>query len=525
MARRRKAGEDTAVAAAWRASRGGLLAIGFFSVFVNILKFATPLYLIQVLDRVPASRSVETLVMLTIVALVAVATGCALNVVRRRMFARWGIWIERQFGPRIVRTSFSSASRDAAAADRALSDLSRLRSFVTNHAMSWFDVIWAPIFFIGVYLVHPLLGLVAFGALVVLILLGVLQEVVTRDSRRASSGASREAGDLMLDAERNRESVGALSMATNLTERWRRSAANRMAERERIAARSSTFLSMIQSLGEFLRIAMIGFGVWLVLAGSLTLGGIFAARIMAGFGHKLVEQAVRNWRLFREAFTSYASLRDYLGSGDETRASVPPGIEEAPLVFDLVSFRYPGERDEVFRRVSLALDPGELLLVTGTAATGKSTLARLSVGLLEPRYGQIRLGDIEVVRLPEDIRADLIGFMPQHTELFTGTVRENIARMGDGSIQSVIAAAQADRGPRADPPAAARLRHRNQLEADAPWLTGSQRKRIALARAFYRTAAPDRARRADAANLDTPVAQASWRRRSPGRSARARRSW
>src|SRR5690606_31957621 len=101
MARKRRAGQDTALAAAWRRSRGGLAAILAFSVFINLLKFASPLYLIQVLDRVPASRSIETLIMLTVVVLIAVATGCALNIVRRRMLARWGLWIEGQFGPRL----------------------------------------------------------------------------------------------------------------------------------------------------------------------------------------------------------------------------------------------------------------------------------------------------------------------------------------------------------------------------------------------------------------------------------------
>ncbi len=484
MARKRRAGQDTALAAAWRRSRGGLAAILAFSVFINLLKFASPLYLIQVLDRVPASRSIETLIMLTVVVLIAVATGCALNIVRRRMLARWGLWIEGQFGPRLVRMGLAGSARDGVDPDRALSDLSKLRNFVTNHAMSWLDLVWAPLFFIGVFLIHPLLGTVAIVALLLLILLAVLQEAMTRDSRRASSSASREADELMLNAERNRESVKALSMASNLAERWRRTTANRLSERERIEARTSAFRSMIQSLGELLRIAMIAFGVWLVIAGSLTLGGIFAARIMAGFGHKLVDQAVRTWRSLREALAAYGSLKQHLTRAEEVTPSVPPGTDGAPLIFDLVSFRYPGERDEVFRRVSLTLEPGELLVVSGAAATGKSTLSGLSVGLLEPRYGQVRLGDIELVRLPEEIRAELIGFMPQHTELFTGTVRENIARMGEGSIQAVMEAAklagihelivQMPDG------------YDTELYADEPGLSGSERKRIALARAFYR---------------------------------------
>jgi ATP-binding cassette subfamily C protein len=484
MAKRRKAGQDTAVAAAWRASRGGLMAIGFFTVFINLLKFATPLYLLQVLDRVQASRSVETLIMLTVAALFAVACGYALDIIRRRMLTRWGIWIERQFGPRIVQMGLSGSMRRDWDTGRALSDLGKLRSFVTHHAVAWIDVMWAPVFFLGVWLIHPLLGAVALGAVFLLVVLGVLQEWSTREPRRASSDAYREAGDLMLTAGRNKESVGALSMAPNLTERWRRSASSRLTERERIEARSTTFNSMIQALGEFLRIAMIAFGIWLVISGSLSLGGIFAARVMAGFGYRLADRAVRNWRSLREAMAAYANLKGHLAEGDAVPPTVLPGTTDAPLVFDLVSFRHPGERDDLFRRLSLELEPGQMLLITGTAASGKTTLARLMVGLLEPRYGQIRFGDVEVVRLPEGIRADLIGYLPQHTELFSGTIRENIARMGDGPVQAVVDAARLVgihdmivHMPQG---------YDTEIGADTHGMSGSERKRVAIARAIYR---------------------------------------
>lgn len=484
MARRRKAGKDTAVAAAWRASRGGLTAIAVFSIFINILKFATPLYLLQVFDRVPASRSIETLIMLTVAALVAVACGYMLDSIRRRMFTRWGVWIERQFAPRIVQLGLSGSMRRDADTGRALGDVAKLRYFVTQHAISWIDIIWAPIFFLGVYLIHPLLGAVAICAVLVLIFLGVLQEWTTRESRRASSNAHREAGDIMLTAERNKESVGALSMASNLTERWRRTASDRLVERERIETRSITFSSMIQALGEFLRIAMIAFGVWLMIGGSLSLGGIFAARVMAGFGYRLADRAVRNWRSLRETIAAYHNVKEHLAEGDEIKPSVLPGTTEAPLVFDLVSFRHPGQRDDIFRRLSLELEPGQFLLVSGTAATGKTTLTRLMVGLLEPKYGQTRFGDVEVVRLPEEIRSGLIGYLPQHTELFGGTIRENISRMGEGPIHEVVQAAKLVgihdlivHMPQG---------YDTEISVDTLGLSGSERKRIALARAFYR---------------------------------------
>lgn len=484
MARRRKAGTDTALAAAWRASRGGIAAILVFSVFINLLKFTLPLYLIQVLDRIPASRSVETLVMLTIMAMVALSCGLALDVVRRRMFNRWGVWIEDRFGPKIVQKGLSGSSARTINPDQALGNLSTLRGFLRTRAASWLDVVWAPVFLLGVYLLSPLLAMIALCGAGLLILLALLQEWTTRDSRRASSDAYREADNLMLTAERNRESVQALSMSQNLAARWHRTASGRLVERERIEARAALFGTLMSGLGQFVRLSMIAFGIWLVLEDAMNVGGIFAARIMVGSAFKLMENTARNWRSLRDALTSYRNLKEYLSDDQEAKPSVLPGTTKAPLVLDLVSFRYRGQREDVFRRLSLQLEPGELLVVIGTATTGKTTLSRLLVGLQKPRYGQIRFGDVELCRLPETIRADLIGYLPQHTELFDGTVRENIARMGDGSLHDVVEAAKSV-GIH-DVVVHMPEGYDTVISADGLGLSGSERKRIAMARAIFR---------------------------------------
>lgn len=483
MARRRKAGNDTAVTAAWRASWGGIVALILFTAFLNLLRFATPLYLLQVLDRIPVSRSVETLVLLTIMVLAAVAAGLALEVVRRRMLTRWGTWIERRFGPILVNQELSSpGARPAADITRALSDLGRVRSFVSQGAASWLDVFWVPVFLFGAFLIHPVLGTVALSAVGLLVILAILQEWSTREARRVSNDASREAGVLVIDAERNRESVGALSMSAALTEKWQRSAGGKLTERERIEARQNFYRILIRGLGEVLRIGMIAFGLWLTIVGSMTLGGIFAARVMAGFGYTLAERAARNWRSLREARTAYASLRQRLADDGEAPVSILPGMAQAPLILDKVSFRHQGQREDVIRRLSVSLAPGEGLLITGTGGTGKTTLSRLIVGIIEPRYGQVRLGDVQIARVPQDIRANLIGYLPQHTEIFTGTVRENISRLGDAPFEAVVAAAEL-----------AGIHERiiampqgydTPIGPEATGLSGSERKRIALARAF-----------------------------------------
>ena len=147
-------------------------------------------------------------------------------------------------------------------------------------------------------------------------LLGVLQERTTREARYAARRATASAGDVVVAAERNIESVGALSMTPHLADRWQRLMAARGDERERTEARLAFFSFLKSSLRQILYIGAIGVGVWLVLQNILTLGAIFAARIMLGFGYRLVDRAVDNWRSLRDANASYP--RSSSSSGPRT---------------------------------------------------------------------------------------------------------------------------------------------------------------------------------------------------------------
>ncbi|MCZ0960677.1 type I secretion system permease/ATPase [Paracoccus benzoatiresistens] len=482
---RRKPGTGTVIRAAWAVSRPGLFAAFLFTTVFNVLKFALPLYLLQVLDRVPSSRSIETLVMLTIAVLIAVFCGMLLDIIRRRMFVRWGNWIEAQLAPRILHQGLAEArsERNEDDTSRGLDDVARLRTFVAETLASWMDVVFAPLFFLGVFLIHPTLGWVALGALVPLFLVSVAADQMTRDQRRAVGDAGREAGSILTSAEVNRESVGGLAMANTLAERWRGVAESRAGERNTAQGRDVTFRAILRTLSQLLRIAMIAVGVWLYVQGSLTLGGIFAARILAGFGFTLAEKALARWRNLREALASYRSIRKRLTITQTSSISVLPNLEADDIILDGVTFRYPNERRDLYRRLSLRFGPGQMLLISGSAGVGKSTLARLLVGTLKPRDGQVRIGDMEICRLPPELRSRMISYLPQHTEIFDGTVRENIARMQNGDLLDVMAAArlvgihdliiQLPEG------------YDTVIGPSYPGLSGSQRKRIAIARAFY----------------------------------------
>ncbi len=476
---------------AWRASASGLTAVLVFGAFINLLKFAMPLYTLQILDRIPSSRSLETLVMLTVIALLAVIAGVALEAVRSRLFGGWGGWIERRFGPPLVAAAIGGAAHSASSpsADNALKDLRTLRGFVERAAAPLLDLMWAPLFVVAVYLVHPLLGAIMLGAIALRLVLAVVQEALVREPRRAAGDARDEARDIVAGAQRHADTVGALGMVASLTRRWHGSVSTRLDERDRAGARSDLMAAFGQGLYRVLYVGGMGTGIWLVILGELTIGGVIAGNIIMRFGFRLVDRGARRWRMLTRARAAYRRVKVQLAALGTPDSAGTPATSlsttdlDASLQLERVSFRYPGVADSVLKRLDLSLAPGELLSVMGPSGSGKSTLARLLIGRLLPRSGQLRLGDVAVARLPDRIKAGFVGYLPQHPALFDGSVRDNIARMGWGDVDAVIDAAKLA----GIHDAIVRLPqgYDTVLDSDAPGLSGGERKRIALARAFY----------------------------------------
>ena len=473
------------VKAAWRQSRPGLGMIALFSVFINLLRLVTPLYVLQVLDRIPASQSIETLVMLTVITIAAIATGVFLEVMRRRMFLHWGSWIERRFGPLLVQGSLATdVYGDTMTPSKALRDLSTVRSFVSGHGLlAWLDIIWAPMFILVAFLIEPLLaGVTLIGVFCVLVL-GAMNELLTRSSREAANRASIDSRDWVTAAERSGETIGPLRMAENVTERWSEATFERLDESLRSRRVTINVSAAIRFCGRCLRIALLAVGLWLVVGDVMTLGAVIAAGFLGRMAFQAVKDAMLRWRELATAKRAYQRIKDALSTMGREEVSMLDHALPATLKIENLGYRYPNQPASVLKRIDATLEPGTILCVIGPSAAGKTTFSRLAIGRLRPRYGSIRLGDIDVSRLRQDGSEHYVGYLPQEIRLFRGTARENIAHMAKGDFGLVVEAAQLAGAHEAI--LSLPLGYDTELSDGQTLLSAGQRKAIALARAFY----------------------------------------
>ncbi|MGF1544783.1 MAG: ATP-binding cassette domain-containing protein, partial [Parvularculaceae bacterium] len=451
------------------------------------------------------------------ITLVAAGAGARTDVVRRRMLLNWGAWIERRFGRSVFQAAMRPDSRGRAGApSKALRDLGTLRTFVSSSgAIAWIDLVWAPVFLIVVTLVHPYLGATLAIAISALLILGVLNERMTREPRDAASRAKESESAWVATAENNAETINSLSMANNLADRWENEAIARHDEGHRSRAFSISMQAAMRFGRSCLRIGGIAVGVWLVIQNELTIGAVIAASILSRSSYSMTEKAMLKWRDLKSALVAYVRLKTTLLQVVGDAPSIEAGQRQRALRLDDMGHRYSDQRESVFGRIDLTIAPGQVIAVVGRSATGKTTFSRLASGALKPRFGRVRLGDVDMTRVhvtQTDDGARALGYLPQESVIFPGTVRENVAGMATGDYDLVVDAARLANVH--DKILSLPKGYDTDIDEAGRLLSGSERKAIGLARAFYGSP--------DVIVLDEPEANLDLRaRRALGRSFKA----
>jgi ATP-binding cassette subfamily C protein len=419
------------------------ITAGAFSLAINLLYLAAPLYMLQVYDRVISSASEVTLVMLTLALLMALLALAGLDAVRARVLTRASIRLDRLLAGRIMSAIIEGAQNLGGARSQLLRDFDTFRQFITGmgiHAI--FDLPWAPIYIAVIFLLHPLLGAFAFGSAILLVSMAFLNERIVRPPLSESNEAATRNYNFTEMSLRNTEVVQAMGMTEGLLQRWGRDR-NRMLERQVTA---SDRAAAMQSIIRFLRLSMqsliLGLGAYLVIERAATVGAMFAASILLGRALQPVEQIVGSWRNLVSARGSFHRIRELLTANPPRDLKLELPRPSGRLSVEGLSYAFRGSSKPILRGISLQLEAGELLGIIGPSGAGKSTLARQIIGVLTPSAGVVRLDDADIAIWPRSMVGQHIGYLPQDIELFADSVAANICRFQTGNDRAIIQAAQ-----------------------------------------------------------------------------------
>ncbi len=460
---------------------------GAFSLVINLLMLAGPLYMMQVYDRVLASRSYSTLVALTVLVVGLLCFMGLLEVIRSRVLVRVGGRIDARLGGRVfdalIRRSLVSPNAEAS---QPLSDLKTLREFLSGTGpFAFFDAPWLPIYLGVIFLLHPLLCLVAAVGAALLFTIALVNELRTRKPQAEAGEQNARASAIASAGRRNAEVVGAMGMAGGLRRLWAARNDLALVQLARASDRAGTMTAMSKTLRLILQSAILGVGAALVIEQAVSAGAMIAASIIMGRALAPVEQAIGNWRGFIGARAAYRRLDALLHEVPLPPQPLALPLAEKRLDVDGIFAGPPGATRPVVSGISFSLEGGEALGVIGPSAAGKSTLARLLVGVWPPQRGSVRLDGASLDQWDTETLGRQVGYLPQDVELFAGTIAENIARFDeDADADAVIAAAQA--AGVHDMILHLPDGYETEIGEGGVNLSGGQRQRLGLARALYR---------------------------------------
>lgn len=473
--------------AARRAQNGLFRTVFLFSALVNLLMLTGPIYMLQVYDRVLGSHSEATLVALTGLMIVMFLAMGLLDHARGRIAARIGARFQDQLDGRV----FAASSRLAAAlpgdpvAQTAQRDLEAIqRLLISPLLMALFDLPWVPLFLLAIFLFHPLAGALALAGGVVLVIITLLNQSMTRHPVARATVTSQAAERLADQIRAEAETIRSLGMQQAAFARW--SAARDAQMGAALAASDATggFTALTKTIRLFLQSAMLGLGAWLVLRGEMTPGAMIAGSILLGRALAPVEGAIGQWGLVVRAQEAHQRLAWLLGRVPAPQPQTALPRPAARLQVTNLLAAPPGESTAVLRGISFQLNPGQALGVIGPSGAGKSSLARAITGLWPVGSGRIALDDAPIAQYDSDALGGYIGYLPQRIALFDGTIAENIARLALApDAEAVVTAAR--RANAHEMILQFPQGYDTKLTATGNRLSGGQIQRIGLARALY----------------------------------------
>jgi ATP-binding cassette subfamily C protein len=458
-----------------------------FSTAVNILMLSSPIYMMQIYSHVLPGHGFETLIYLTLLIVAALGVyglmESARSIIAQKLSARYELAASHALlegGLSSARPAeIAEAVRQAGVVRQALSG----RTF-----LSFYDLPFAPLYFVILFIAHPLLGATAVIGGAVLVALAVLNNRALGDSSDRNSAHQGQAARYAAAALSRSEDVRAMGMAPQMINRWEQQAIAAAAAADDAGTANAYFMGLTRSVRQTIQILMLGLGAYLVLVGQMSAGLIFAASLLSGKALQPIEQLIGSWRhllLSLEAHRVVTAMLERLGVEAETpQVMLPKPIGR--LTLENAGFDVPQGLGmaALLAEVTLSVEPGEILAVMGPSGAGKSTLARMMAGISAPTAGHVRLDGFDLSQWTPEQRGAATGYLGQDSDLLDGTVAQNIARFAEGvADRDIISAAQRANAHEF----IARLPegYMTRLGAGGIRLSSGQAQRIGLARALF----------------------------------------
>jgi ATP-binding cassette subfamily C exporter for protease/lipase len=415
-----------------------------FSFFTNVLYLALPLYTYQVYGRVMISQNEATLWILTLITIFVFFVSSAIDDFRARILINYGVVLDQRVSGRIFSGLFDAAVRgDPSARSQALRDLDTFRQTLTGvAAAAFFDLPWIPVFIIVLFMISALVGTVALVGGIALLGLALAQERAIRPAAREANDAALKSYAFTEAALRNGEVVRAMGMLPTLGSAWAQHRAVTIERGATAAEQSNTYTDIIKATRMGIQVLVIAVGAYLILQHKMAQGMIFANMILVSRALQPIERIVGAWEPLNNMARSHSRLMHLLERAEPPMLATALPRPTGRLSVEGVNFAPVGAQRLVLANVNFRLEPGEMLGVLGPSGAGKSTLARLLVGIWKPVNGSVRLDGADVFTWERADFGRYVGYLPQDTELFSGTVRANIARFReDITDEQVVQAA------------------------------------------------------------------------------------
>lgn len=451
----------------------------------NLLILASPLFTLQVYDRVLSSQSLPTLVVLTGIALVTFIAFILIDIARSMALRQAALRLDRQVGKPLMAAAFSHPGRcPTGQCANLLRELDTVRSFVSGPGVvALTDLPWAPLFLIIIALIHPWLGVMALVSCVLLAMLALLSERLTASENLTSQQQLQNNYRTAANIGSRSETVLTMGMGKPLLNAWWADRGRAMQAQQSANALAALFASVSKGLRMIVQLVMIAVGAWLAVRGEITPGGMIAGSIIVGRLLAPIDQGInswKQWRPVREAWSHLQAAIDSVPAADS--AKIRQTTVSGHVRFERVSYLPARQNQPVLSQVSFTLKPGTLIAVIGKSGSGKTTLARLLTGAYKPVTGRILLDNTDMANWDRAQLSEVIGYCPQNIEIIEGTVKENIARFAHQPDEAVIRAAKT--AGIHEVIMALPQGYETLLGGDAPVLSQGQLKRLAIARAL-----------------------------------------